>query len=131
MMSLIFMFGEIFFALPFPINLPGPLFNAVASIFLVVFIGRIFKLTELFTNIDFIEIFSIFSFIIYPVVFFAVFFGGYVSIFAALFTGNSHHEKKQKTINVKRVRSWGDVGEEFKNALFDFFSMLRRAFNKK
>jgi hypothetical protein len=130
-MSIIFSIGEIFFELPFPINLPAPLFTSVASIFLVTFIGRIFGLAESLANVDITGAFTIFSFIIYPVVFFAVFIGGYITIFVELFSGNAHSEKHTKAREGKRARTWGDVGEEFKNAVFDFFAMMRRAFNKK
>jgi hypothetical protein len=130
-MSVIFAIGEIFFALPFPVNLPAPLFSSLGAIFLVTFIGRLFQLIGIMTDVEIIEAFKVLSFIIYPLAFFGVLIGGYISIFAALFTGKSIHEKKPKTISVKRARTWDDVGEEFKNALFDFFSMLRRAFNRK
>jgi hypothetical protein len=130
-MSAIFSIGEIFFALPFPVNLPAPLFSSLGTIFLVTFIGRLFQLIGFMTDIEIIEAFRVLSFIIYPLAFIGVLIGGYISIFSALVTGNGSHEKKPKSINVKRTRTWNDVGEEFKNAIFDFFSMLRRAFNRK
>jgi hypothetical protein len=130
-MSVIFSIGEIFFELPFPVNLPAPLFTSIASIFLVTFLGKIFGLAESLSNVDITDAFTIFSFIIYPVVFFAVFIGGYITIFAELFSGHKDREKHSKNNTGKRARTWGDVGEEFKNAVFDFFAMMRRAFNKK
>jgi hypothetical protein len=130
-MSVIFGVGEIFFALPFPVNLPAPLFSSIASLFLVAFIGRILGFAQSIANVDITDAFTIFSFIIYPVVFFAVFIGGYITIFAEVF-GHDHREKRQlKKSSSRGERTWGDIGDEFKNVVFDFFAMLRRAVNGK
>jgi hypothetical protein len=133
-MSVIFAIGELFFALPFPVNLPAPLFSSLGTIFLITFIGRVFQLIGGMTDVDIIEAFRILSFIIYPLAFFGTLIGGYISIFAALFVPcNKHKDKKKekKIIHANKGTTWDDVGNEFKNTLLDFFSMLRRKFNDK
>jgi hypothetical protein len=133
-MSVIFAIGDLFFSLPFPINLPAPLFSSLGAVFLVAFVGRVFWLIGGLTDVDIIEAFRILSFILYPLAFLGTLIGGYISIFSALFSSGSRHEEKRREQNVlhaKRSPTWADVGDEFRNALFDFFSMLRRAFNKK
>jgi len=53
--SVILLIGEIFGLLMFPLNIPGPLFNAVGSVFLIQFVFKLFefitKLSKVVINI--------------------------------------------------------------------------------
>ncbi|MCK4476848.1 MAG: hypothetical protein KAU16_08990, partial [Methanophagales archaeon] len=84
-MFVIFLIGEVFNALIFPLNLPAPLFDAIGSVFLVAFIFRIFAFLDAFTKENIFQIFTRLSFLIYLLVFIIVLLGGYSWLFARLF----------------------------------------------
>ncbi len=92
-MSLVFLVGELFLVFHFPLSLPAPVFNAIASVLLVMFIFRIFTLIDRFLDKNIFQIFNRFAFIIYPLVFIIVLIAGYVSLFAGL-TGIKKDKKK-------------------------------------
>jgi len=138
-MSIIFAIGEIFFALPFPFNLPAPFFSATGAVFIVALIGKIFEFIEAFTYGEVSFPFWVISIAIYPIVFLIVFIAGYATIIASFFSPGhlppKSKEKMKKEGKAKKgnknARTWEDVGNEFRNMVYDFFSMMRRAFNKK
>ena len=84
LISLIFLIGELFHAFHFPLNLPGPVFDAIASVFLAVFILRVFTFLDTLIKGNIFQIITTFSFLIYPVVFTIVLLGGYIVLFARL-----------------------------------------------
>jgi hypothetical protein len=133
-MSLIFMIAGIFDAIIFPFNLPAPIFNAIGAILIIIFMQRMFYLVDDITGEKVSVVFTILSYLLYPLVFLIVLIGGYISIFVRLFTPehvrNPEHAK-EKVINVKRVKTWEDVGNEFRQLLYDFLSMIRSSFKKK
>ena len=130
--SLILMLGEIFFAIYFPFNLPAPLFSSIGSIMIVTFIGKIFLLVDSFTGENIYLIFRILSYVVYPLVFLIVLIGGYISIFFRLFTpAERPHKPKDRIIDVKPVKSWHDIGNEFRQLIYDFLNMLRKSIKKK
>jgi hypothetical protein len=84
-MFVIFLIGEVFHALIFPLNLPAPLFDALGSVFLVAFIFRVFSFLDALTKDNIFQIFTRFSFLIYLLVFVIILLGGYSWLFARLF----------------------------------------------
>jgi hypothetical protein len=124
----IFLVAEIISVLIFPYNLPAPFFNAVGSLFLVIFSFEIFKFIE---NLTFIKIFSWiypYSSMIYFLVFVAILIGGLVSILANVLREN--HESKTKDENkTEEKKTWGDVGSEINGTLFEIFSWIRKKFH--
>ena len=149
-MSLIFLLGDVFGALFFPLNLPAPLFNAIGSVFLVVFIFRIFELVDSMINTKFFSIFGVFIPFIYPLVFIIVLVVGYVIIFARLFekdedecvrrekTGENKTEPKKQANepsaeNKKSSgeKTWDDVAGEFRGAVYDVLHAVREAVSRK
>jgi hypothetical protein len=95
-MTVIFAAGEIFGALIFPLNLPGPILNAVASVFLAFFMFRILAFTGKATGETAFNVFAAWESYVYPIVFMAVLIGGYVILFSRLV---SKKKKKHKERN--------------------------------
>ncbi|MBS3140986.1 hypothetical protein J4405_02470 [Candidatus Woesearchaeota archaeon] len=79
--SLIFLIAEIFFALDFPFNLVGPLFNAVSSVLLVGFLVDLLLLSNVLIKQDVFSFVKNFEGLISLFVFFIVLIVGYVKIF--------------------------------------------------
>ena len=130
--SIIFTVGEVFGSFRFPSNLPAPIFNAIGSLFLLNFLFKIFNLVGNFSTIDTFEKLTKALLFLYPIVFLLVIIGGYVSIL----TGASQEipvKKKTSKNEESHDRSWDDVGNEFKEMLYDVFHSARESLkgNKK
>jgi len=78
---LLMVLGEIFMMVDFPLNLPGPLFNAAGSVFIIYFILDIFKLLMTLGAISLPIPFNLIFMVIAIVVCLVVLITGYVSIF--------------------------------------------------
>ncbi len=132
-MSITFLFGEVFNALIFPFNLPAPLFNASASVLLVAFLFRIFSLIDIILDEQILLIFNRIAFIVYPLVFMMVLIGGYIAILVKLSKTDESEslqgkEYKEKT---REKLTWENVGDEFKQTIFDLLTLMRQSINKK
>ena len=130
--SIIFTVGDVFGSFRFPSNLPAPIFNAIGSLFLLNFLFKIFNLVGNFSTIDTFEKLTKALPFLYPIIFLLVLIGGYVSIL----TGASQDvpPKKKKSKNEEsHDRSWDDVGNEFKEMLYEVFHSARESLkgNKK
>jgi len=130
-MSIIFLFGEVFNALIFPFNLPAPLFNASASVLLVTFLFRIFALIDILLDEQIFIFFNRLAFLVYPLVFVIVLIGGYIAILVKLSrtdeseSGPEHKEKTGEKL------TWEDVGDEFRQTICDLLTLMRQSINKK
>ena len=92
-MAVIYAAGEIFGALIFPLNLPAPILDAVASVFLTVFLFRMLSFVGRVTNEAAFKMFEAWESYVYPIVFIAVLIGGYIILFSRLV---SKKKKKYK-----------------------------------
>lgn len=145
---IIFLIGNIFGSLFFPFNLPAPLINAVGSMFLITFIFRVFELIDSLIDENFFQNIEEFSFLIYPVVFIIVIVGGYITIFDHVITEERRKKKifaestekkleretpseSEYTERESEEKTWEDVGNEFKEMLFDIFHNIRKSVNKE
>lgn len=82
LITAIFLIGDLFGALAFPLNLPGPVFSAVGAVFTVVFLFRLFLLVGEITGVTFFTLFEgTLALLIYLFVFFIVLIGGYIALF--------------------------------------------------
>lgn len=140
LMSIVFLFGEMFNALIFPFNLPAPLFNASGSVLLVAFLFRIFAMVDILLDENIFQIFNRISFLVYPLVFMIVLFGGYIAILTRLSrkdknrleqTGYMQATFEDKLGKTGKQLTWEDVGEEFKQAIYDLLSLVRHAIDNK
>jgi hypothetical protein len=131
-----FLIGEIFNALIFPLNLPAPFFNAVGAVLLVGFLIRIFALFDILVDNNIFHFLDTLSFIIYPFVFIIVLIGGYILIFQNLVRTDQSPKKgtepRQDTAasKTREAITWEDVGDEFKQAVYDLLTLLRSSIKK-
>jgi hypothetical protein len=97
--TLIMLIGEIFLVLKFPLNTPGPIFNAIGGSMIVIFLGRIFFLLVDITPISLgLRLISIFN-LVSVLVFFIVLIVQYSHILSDAFKG----EKKERKVLPKKV----------------------------
>jgi hypothetical protein len=130
--SVIFTIGEVFGSFRFPGNLPAPIFNAIGSIFLLNFLFKIFLLVGNLSEINtFDNLTKIFPFL-YPIIFLLVLLGGYISILSSVSCGCPKKNKTTKSTPKEEI-SWDDVGNEFKEMLYEAFHSARESIknNKK
>jgi hypothetical protein len=137
LITVIFMFGDVFNALIFPLNLPGPIFNAVGSLFLLTLLFRILLFIDFLLGLGVFRLLDSFSFLIFPIVFVVVLVAGYFRIFIDLVgPGKTRVDRTARSgvkldSDEKKGRlEWGDVGEEFKMAVYDVISLVRESINE-
>lgn len=93
LISVFFVVAEIFTALEFPFNLPTPLFNAIASIFVVSFLLDTFVFViRIIIGENLTGTARLASFVVYPLVFIITIIIGYIGIFSHI--GRHKHKKK-------------------------------------
>ncbi len=80
--SVLFVAGDVFLPLAFPLNLPFPLFNAIGAVFLAVFLIRLIGLIDSLTGIRIFSFVSMIAPLIYTLVFVLALILGYVEIFS-------------------------------------------------
>lgn len=130
-MILVFMLGEVFNYLRFPLNLPAPVFNATAAVMLTAFIYNLFDLVEAIIDRKLFTTLRLLSYIIYPLIFSIVFIMGYLTIFSNF---RKERDKMQKTKKKKAEKpgededdsiQWEDIGREFRALVYDFIQLMR------
>ena len=131
--SIIFTIGEVFGSFRFPGNLPAPIFNAIGSIFLLNFLFKIFRLVGNISEINTFENISKTFPFLYPIIFLLVLLGGYLSILSGASWESPKKKKTSTQSKTKEERTWEEVGEEFKELLYDAFHSARESIkqNKK
>lgn len=80
--TIVLMVGEVFSALIFPFNIPGPLFSAVGAVFLVRFVFNIFLFINELLNLRLPFNFDAIYYIIAVIAFIVVLIFGYFHIFS-------------------------------------------------
>jgi len=78
--ALLFLFGEIFKVMDFPYNLPWPLFDAVASLFLIKFIFDVILFVNGFVNMPFVINLNMLYILISSLTFILVIIVGYIRL---------------------------------------------------
>ncbi|BBL68845.1 hypothetical protein [Methanoculleus chikugoensis] len=82
LISVIFLVGDLFGALPLPLNLPGPIFCAFGAVLLVIFIVRLFLLVGEIAGVGFFSVLEgALSLPVYLLVFIVVLIAGYIGLF--------------------------------------------------
>jgi hypothetical protein len=132
------MFGEVFNTFIFPLNLPGPLFTAVGSLFLLTLLFRILLFIDSLFGLRVFWPLDRFSFLIFPIVFVVVLVVGYIRIFTDLVVPAKREIERTKSAENKKNSDkktedvdWEDVKKEFKKTVFDLLSLVRESINKK
>lgn len=134
LMSFAFLFGEVFNALVFPLNLPAPLFNAGGGVLLVAFLLRIFSLIDVLINENIFQVFNQIAFLLYSLVFILVLVGGYISILVKLSKDTDYKTGSKQGCAQEAGRdniTWEEVHDEFKTAINDLLILIRQSINKR
>jgi len=143
--SILFYLGELFFVFKFPFNLPGPLFNAFGSIYLITFIFGIIYLIGSFVEQDLLDIIGFLEPVVKAIVFILVIIVGYVMVIVDL-SGikerckgvkrgrekrskekGKKQRKKEGDDDVEKIE-WQDIGKEFKEGLYNLGVIFRKCF---
>jgi hypothetical protein len=90
--SVLFMLGEVFEALDYPLNLPFPILKAIGSVLLVAFIIRILVFIDTYFMLGMGSAILVLKIILYPLMFLIVLITGYVSIFSPSRRGKESEE---------------------------------------
>ena len=115
--SLLFLLAELFAIFSFPFNLSYPIWNALASIFLIMFLFNFMVVFPFYDTAPkaILEKIGLFIYILVP---FLVLISGYAKIF---------FPKKER----RRASNWedeehGDIGEEVKGLILDVIRKMRQ-----
>jgi hypothetical protein len=144
LIAIILLAADLFGAFPFPLNLPAPIIRAFGSVFCIAVIQIIFQWVDNISGTNLYQFFWLTSFILVPLVFLIVLASGYYEIMRQLWwqpkleheTGGDtfvlHEEYPIKaTQNVSDVKSWEEIGIEFRLMLFDIIHRFREDIRKK
>jgi hypothetical protein len=142
LIAIIMLIGDIFFAFPFPINLPAPVIRAVGSIFIIAFLLRIFEWVDSATATSLHPVIWVLSVVIVPVVFIIVLVSGYFGIMRQLFRTPQAETDGENTVvhaiksspqegAVPDAKSWEEIGAEFRLVMYDLMQRFRQEIRKK
>jgi hypothetical protein len=130
-MGIVFMVADIFLSFRYPFNLPGPLISGLGSLLVVSLIFILLDFFDRWYGPGMSAMFLNFKTIFYLLVFFIVVITGYVRIFSPE-TGRDDVPNAESDSQASPVcTSWGDVGNEIRQAIFDLFHRFREEINKK
>ena len=123
---LVLMTGEIFDRFSFPLNLPAPLFQALASVFLVIFVFNVFEFLDTITQAGIYRNLEILRILLSILIFLIVFTGGYFKIFGDLLrVGRQRELQGELPAESPDVKTWEDIGNEFRQLVFDIIQRMR------
>jgi hypothetical protein len=134
--------GDLFGALPFPLNLPSPIIKAVGSVFGFTFLLMVFQWVDGVTATNIYPAFLSLSFLIIPLVFLIVLICGYYEILRQLWWAPRAVPNEDATIvhqappvakpeGITDAKSWEEIGSEFRLMLYDLLHRFREEINRK
>jgi hypothetical protein len=131
--SVLFIIADIFYTFRFPFSIPGPLLGGLGSLFIVSLFFIIMDFFDLTYSLEISAMFSKVRYLLYPLVFFIVVIAGYARIFYPENAGCK--QPGRADVNDPAAcpsrKSWDDVGDEFRQAIYDFFHRIREELNRK
>jgi len=143
LIAIIILIGDIFSALPFPLNLPGPIIKAIGSIFGIAFVLNVFQWMDSVAATNIYQGFLPLSFLIIPLVFLIVLACGYYEIMRQLWWMTPGiapdpdvqvaHEVPLAVpeAGISDAKSWEEIGAEFRVMLYDLLHRFRQEIRKK
>ncbi|MDO9324385.1 MAG: hypothetical protein Q7T80_05425 [Methanoregula sp.] len=142
LIAILLLAGDIFFTFPFPLNLPAPIIKAIGSVFVIAFMLHIFQWVDSVASTSLYSFVWLLSFVIVPVVFIVVLVSGYFEIMRKLCWEPQQekegecqvvHEIKKSSLEdpISDVKSWEDIGSEFRLMMYDIMHRFRYEFRKK
>jgi hypothetical protein len=131
--SVLFIVADIFYTFRFPFSIPGPLLGGLGSLFIVSLFFILMDFFDLTYSLGISAMFSKTRYILYPLVFFIVVIAGYARIFIPENAGCKQPggADVNDPAGCTSRKSWDDVGDEFRHAIFDFFHRIREELNRK
>ena len=142
LIAIIFLVGDIFGTLPFPINLPAPVFKAFGSVFSIAFILKIIQWIDTVASMNLYNIFWFLSFLIVPLVFLVVLATGHLEILRKIWWQpkrgpedvvivSPEPGETSKDHPASDAKSWEELGAEFRLVMFDILQRFRDEVKKK
>ncbi|MDD1672299.1 MAG: hypothetical protein LUO82_04795, partial [Methanomicrobiales archaeon] len=133
--SILFLIGEVCYALFFPLNLLAPLFSALGSVFLVSFIFRLLYYLDRITPTTNFNVLEPLAPLIYLMIFLIVLLAGYIDIFTCLLSGGprtsppgtSPASQGESEGPAPTNPEWDDIGAEIRKLIFDIVHQLRES----
>jgi len=133
--SVLFMLGEVFEALDYPLNLPFPIFKAIGSVLLVAFIIRILEFIDTYSMLGMGSAILVLKIILYPLMFLIVLVTGYASIFSTSRCVKRCDEpaspESPQPACRERAPTWDEIGGEFRQILQDLLRGIHDEINRK
>jgi hypothetical protein len=134
--------GDLFSALPFPLNLPGPVIKAIGSVFGIAFILKMFQWVDGVASTNIYPAFLPLSVLVVPLVFLIVLACGYYEIMRQLWWVPRTESDERVHITheapsapsqtaVSDAKSWEEIGDEFRLMLYDLLHRFRQEIQKK
>jgi hypothetical protein len=141
LIAIIILIGDLFSALPFPLNLPGPIIKAIGSAFGFAFILKLFQWVDGVTATNIYAGFLPLTFLIIPLVFLIVLACGYYEILRQLWwvqkgvpddDGQVVQEVSPPVTQecATSVKSWDEIGAEFRMMVYDLIHRFRQEIRK-
>jgi hypothetical protein len=142
LIAIIMFLADIFGAFPFPLNLPSPIIRAFGSIFCIAFILSVFQWVDGFFHTLLFQLFWWPSLILIPILFLLVLASGYYEIMRQLWwlpkveddpDGQVVHQAPPvySDTDVSDVKSWEEIGAEFRLTLYDLLHRFRQEIKRK
>jgi hypothetical protein len=141
LIAVILLVADLFGAFPFPLNLPAPIIRAIGSVFCIAFILRVFQWVDTVSAMNLYPAFWFVSFLVVPLVFLIVLATGYFEIMRRLWKQPNldvdigvnvvHQESFEDSEHlVSDVKSWEEIGAEFRMMLYDIIHRFREEIKK-
>lgn len=133
--SFLLFIGAVFRILPFPLNLPSPVFTATGSIFVIAFLFRIALLVDEIFGVTLSRTFQSVSVTLALSVFFVVLALGYIRILRPIVAQYRRGEvpacrqKREPTLQEKEQITWDDVERELRYAAYEILHRIREELN--
>ena len=142
LIAIILLAGDIFFAFPFPLNLPAPIIRAIGSVFVIAFMLHIFQWVDSVAATSLYSFVWVLSFVIVPIIFIIVLASGYFEIMRQLVRTSRTEQDRDNTVvhetksspqeePVSDAKSWEEIGDEFRLMMYDLMHRFRQEIQKK
>lgn len=138
----LFLAGELFFALILPFSLIGPLLHAFGSLFLLEFLFNAIEFLGMLAQLDLRTPVRIVGPVAYALIFLLVLVTGVYRALAIHLSGPGERSAEKGTSGApegaapgaeerpageKKVHDWEDIGGEFREFLYDLLNYMRRS----
>lgn len=140
--SIIMLVADTCGAFPFPFNLPAPIIRAFGSVFCIAFVLSVFQWVDYTFGTMLYQFFWMIAFLVVPLVFLIILVSGYFEIMRQLWLQPDITDEKDTTVihqgktgdarqPVYDVKSWEEIGAEFRMMLYDIIHRFREEINKQ